>query len=288
MPWDVENIIVDNKPLATTGGRVWDAARQCAQFLSQSGMYHEIMSRPGARLLELGAGCGWLGLAIANNVAKDKAELVCLTERAEGGGLAHLERNLLLNSRSSRSNLVTAELDWVQVTKDTEEEVQLRVRRSTNNSTDQGTAFVDTDQVVDRWDFIFGSDLVYEEKAGVVALSRLLGRLLRVDTPAATQSPSSSSSPRPIALYAHTKRRFELLDMLFYRELARQGLRVTEVMCEGQKRPTSPPPMLERLEMGWDPNFPDMRVVMLEITAAHDGEEVTPYDFHALQNVGIV
>jgi len=283
MPWDVESILVDNKPLATTGGRVWDAARACAQFLSQTGMYHDILSRPGARLLELGAGCGWLGLAITNNVAKDTAELVCLTERAEGGGLAHLECNLLLNSGSSRSNLVTAELDWVEVTKEEKTAIPLRIRRSTcatYSPFDQAATFVDTDQMVDRWDFIFGSDLVYEEKAGVVALSRLLRKLLlRVDT----------TSPRPTALYAHTKRRFEHLDMLFYRELARQGLKVKEVFhTEGQKRPTSPPPMLERLEMGWDPNFPDMRVAMLEITAADDGEEVVPYDLKVLENVGMM
>jgi hypothetical protein len=64
--------------LSTTGGHVWDAARRMYKFLSV--MSSQIgLNKPGVTVLELGAGCGWLGINIARNL-KDAGNIV-LTEQ---------------------------------------------------------------------------------------------------------------------------------------------------------------------------------------------------------------
>ena len=51
----------------TTGGRVWDAAHRLAEFLEAS--QEELdLCRPGLRVVELGAGCGWLAMTLARNL----------------------------------------------------------------------------------------------------------------------------------------------------------------------------------------------------------------------------
>ena len=115
---------VVHAPLATTGGRVWEAAEALAGFLARGcrladaaaeaevasgGECAEVgrrLRQRGARVLELGAGCGWLGLCLAR--ALPEAGLVVLTEQP-GEALRHTLRNVAAN-RDCR--VATAELDW--------------------------------------------------------------------------------------------------------------------------------------------------------------------------------
>jgi len=60
----------------------------------------------GLKIIELGAGCGWLGLTIARNLPSAS---VCITEMEEGGALEHLEYNVALNPMD---NVSTAACDW--------------------------------------------------------------------------------------------------------------------------------------------------------------------------------
>ncbi len=92
----------------TTGGRIWQAARHAVAFFER--MQHDAgLSRPGVRVLELGAGCGLLGLALAANLPH--AAEVCLTEQP-GLGLAHLRRNLQLNAPLLGGRARACACDW--------------------------------------------------------------------------------------------------------------------------------------------------------------------------------
>ncbi|GIL66120.1 hypothetical protein Vafri_19720 [Volvox africanus] len=92
----------------------WDCltlptTRLCS-FLEEMG--HELgLSRPGLKVLELGAGLGWLGMTLARNLTDSK--LVVLTEQEEGGGLDWLRHNLALNAHLPGMEVVKAEAcDW--------------------------------------------------------------------------------------------------------------------------------------------------------------------------------
>mmetsp|Transcript_41824 Transcript_41824/g.131888 ORF Transcript_41824/g.131888 Transcript_41824/m.131888 type:complete len:394 (+) Transcript_41824:98-1279(+) len=83
-----------------TGGVVWDAAYCLVDLISQLGME----SFRGRRVLELGAGCGFVGLAAASLGA-----IVTLTDRSDH--LENLSKNADLNT--SMENVVdVAALDW--------------------------------------------------------------------------------------------------------------------------------------------------------------------------------
>ncbi|GLC46774.1 hypothetical protein PLESTB_001660700 [Pleodorina starrii] len=72
------------------------------------------LNRPGLRVLELGAGLGWLGMTVARNLPA--AAVVVLTEQEEGGGLAWLRHNLALNAHLPGMGVVRAEpCDWRSV-----------------------------------------------------------------------------------------------------------------------------------------------------------------------------
>eukprot|EP00959_Pyramimonas_sp_CCMP1952_P208409 4359615-Pyramimonas_sp.AAC.1 len=53
--------------LSTTGGHVWDAARRLHSYLSVMST-EDGLDRQGVKVLELGAGCGWLGINVARNL----------------------------------------------------------------------------------------------------------------------------------------------------------------------------------------------------------------------------
>eukprot|EP00960_Hanusia_phi_P068221 766789-Hanusia_phi.AAC.1 len=113
MAWDrdilIESDALRGQPLSTTGGRVWDAAHRMADFLEA--MQEDLgLSRPGMQILELGAGCGWLGMTVARNLPHAR---VCMTEMEQGGALEHLEHNVALNRRDGMlGNAETCACDW--------------------------------------------------------------------------------------------------------------------------------------------------------------------------------
>ncbi len=91
MPWTLD-VEVESTPLSTTGGHTWAASRRLASYLSAAAEQPGL-GRPGLRVLELGAGTGWLGCTVARNL--HQTSLVCLTEQA--GGLDWLRHNVHLN-----------------------------------------------------------------------------------------------------------------------------------------------------------------------------------------------
>jgi predicted nicotinamide N-methyase len=116
--------------------------------------------RPGLSVLELGAGCGWLGMTVAQNLANSS---VCVTEMEYGGALEHLVHNVNLNrSLHHMENLNVAACDW-SLWLDSDE-------APPTESTEEDSPCPKADTPTSKqylssrkWDLILGSDLVYNE-----------------------------------------------------------------------------------------------------------------------------
>ncbi|PNH03406.1 hypothetical protein TSOC_010543 [Tetrabaena socialis] len=93
-----------------------------------------------------------------------------------------------------------------------------------------------------QWDFIIGSDLVYNT-VGAVCLPRVMRALAR---------------PNTRILYCHTKHRFDTYDIQFFEELAACGLACSEVHEPSKATPPPSPPPLTDL-------FPEMRIAVYSI-----------------------
>jgi hypothetical protein len=106
------------------------------------------------------------------------------------------------------------------------------------------------------WDFIVGSDLVYNED-GVFMLPRVIRSLLLRS--------KANGSPAPVAFYAHTKYRFETMDIDFFEALQTCGLAREEVREAGvPSPPASPEPYTEL--------YPEKRIAVFRITLKEDRE----------------
>lgn len=121
---DSFGISVEFGPLESTGGKVWDAAIAFRYFLNE---LPELL-QGGLRVLELGSGCGWLGMSLA----KERKDLeVVMSERPAFGALDWLQHNIDLNPGLQ---VEAIELDW---------------------------AAVPPEICAKKWDIIIGSELVY-------------------------------------------------------------------------------------------------------------------------------
>lgn len=97
-----------------------------------------------------------------------------------------------------------------------------------------------------QWDFILGSDLIYNE-VGSRCLPRVLAAL-------------AGSGTR--ILYCHTKHRYDLLDADFAEQLEACGLTCEEVWEPGAPPPPeSPPPSFPPASL-----FPEQRIAVYLIT----------------------
>ena len=267
---------------ATTGGHVWPAARRLVEYFEA--VADDIgLSRPGAQIVELGAGTGWLSVALAKNLPN--AERVVATEMRAGGALRWLRRNVRANERID--TLATEECDWStylggEPTKsgygddvandvapatdaprpeteksETETETEIETARSASASSSPST--LDST----AWDFIVGSDLVYDD-SGVAMLPRVFRRLLdNAHANARAATDRGEKNAPPAAYYAHTKYRYELRDIEFFAEMSRRGLVMTEVREPNAPSPPASPEPLSQL-------FPEKRVAVFRIERRED------------------
>ena len=261
---------------------MWPAARRLLEYFEA--VADDIgLSRPGAQIVELGAGTGWLSVALAKNLPN--AERVVATEMRAGGALRWLRRNVRANERID--TLATEECDWStylggEPTKsgygddvandvapatdaprpeteksETETETETETARSASASSSPST--LDST----AWDFIVGSDLVYDD-SGVALLPRVFRRLLdNAHANARAATDRGEKNAPPAAYYAHTKYRYELRDIEFFAEMSRRGLVMTEVREPNAPSPPASPEPLSQL-------FPEKRVAVFRIERRED------------------
>ena len=240
---------METATFATTGGVVWDAARRLIDYLEASA--HDLgLDAPDVNILELGSGTGWMGMVVAQNVKR--AGVVCLTEMEAGGALEWLSKNVARNEPAALwppGRLVVEALDWTEFHVDD---------ANVDASADGGGVRCSTSNGVVHalpWDVVVGSDLVYNEDG-----ARMLPRVFRglIDRARAV------GKTAPLVLYAHTKYRYELLDILFFESLEQCGLTRVEVREPGVATPPASPEPLTEL-------FPEKRIAVfrIELAAKH-------------------
>ncbi|GBG00073.1 hypothetical protein Rsub_12770 [Raphidocelis subcapitata] len=360
--WQRDVRVTTTTALTTTGGTVWGAAHRAVDFFEACA--GDIgLARPGVRILELGAGCGLLGLTLARNLPH--AAEVCLTEQAAGGALDHLRANVAANAGMPGLGAVTtAACDWtllqapggsgdagrrggggeaaggehaadqpqaaavavsaiaaaaeaaavaaaasaapvgLETTPAGGAAVQIAAAPAPGAAACGGEAAAAADPdmarlLSARWDFVIGSDLVYNEAGThmlphVMRALALAGRQQRcsgqqqpqagqrgsgssgssaAQTPRgeeaaaeACQSGSSGEEGLPAACiyYAHTKNRLPACDEAFLVQAAAAGLAVEEVReAAFPSPPPSPPPFTEL--------FPEMRCLVYRATVLPGG-----------------
>lgn len=229
----------------TTGGHVWHAARH---LLSYFHAHPHLLSR-ASTLIELGAGTGFLGMSLA--VKFDVGQVV-LTEMPQGGALEWLAHNVERNRRVGHdlSTVRTAAFDWAWIDHDA---------KASSASAVCDAATQEFDRLCSTtWDFVLGSDLVYNE-SGVNMLPRVLATLAQESTK---------------VLYAHTLNRFEFLDRDFFEALASVGLQCRSVWPEDGEEVNFGSAAVDYAvahamneQDGFSGElFPEQRVVVLEIS----------------------
>ena len=73
----IENEVSRSNYLTTTGGIVWQAARTLCEYLEEEGQVIGLNSgRDEIHVLELGAGCGFLGMTVARNLPQVRLGLL--------------------------------------------------------------------------------------------------------------------------------------------------------------------------------------------------------------------
>ena len=132
------DITIESSPLESTGGKVWNASYDFFKFLQTR---LNVDSAAKCRILELGSGCGWLGIRLAKQYPA--CEIV-MSEQSNFGALDWLRYNIDLNGEVDTKAI---ELDWVNVPME--------------------VAAV-------SWDYVIGSELVYSYEG-----ARLLPRVLK-------------------------------------------------------------------------------------------------------------
>ncbi|KNC80872.1 hypothetical protein SARC_06771 [Sphaeroforma arctica JP610] len=195
--WSSDQVRIEtNKTLETTGGHTWEAAIKLFDFI---GSQQEIcdLDRGNERLLELGSGTGWLGIALTLNLPN--IESITLTEQACGGALAYLQDNVSKHAHllPRTDAIVTATLDW---TKPLDSELV---------------------QACGEGSLVFGSDLLYNSD-GVEMLPKVLAAFCAAGA---------------TVLYAHTLNRYEFFDADFFFALRRENLLVRELWCDTEPPP---------------------------------------------------
>ena len=104
------NVRTENAYLTTTGGKVWPAARSMFKLVEEKVV--EALENRGKqtplRILELGSGCGWLGMNVCARFGSSVE--VVMTEQENGGACEWLQHNLSLNPHIKNASVRA--LDW--------------------------------------------------------------------------------------------------------------------------------------------------------------------------------
>jgi len=268
-PW-VRDVAVESTPLTTTGGHTWAAAYRLADFL-EAAAGELALHAPGLALLELGAGCGWLGATLARNLPA--AGLVCLTEQESGGGCDWLAHNVARNAARGLplAAVRVAPCDWTAygagsgagapappttapAADDADTSATLSAPASPAGDAPPGPAApgpvplhsTPLDLGAIEWDVIIGSDLIYSS-IGSTCLPAVLAAL-------------AGASTR--VFYCHTKHRYDLLDWEFFEALEASGLACEEVVEPGAALPPpSPPASFPPASL-----FPEQRIAVYSIS----------------------
>jgi len=275
---------------------VWGAAEAAIDFFEQHWdalvPFHPSSARP-LRVLELGAGCGKLGLTVALNNGPGAANAsVLLTEQPDG--LAHLERNVRLNTAEGGAIGADAravacnwgDFDGNRGAADGEKAGEDSRGEDEGDDCDKDDALWRSctrvaPESLPRADVIIGSDLIYLPE-GARALPRTIAALLRAGrrrrrrrgagkTSASGCCGGGEDLPDTVAFYAHTRHRFDALDVALEEECVACGLEMVELDpatglawgADGDgrgRRPSSPPPFTQL--------FPEHRVAIYRLTLA--------------------
>lgn len=197
--WRTSHITTSLGLIGTTGGSTWPAARVLASFLSRLGTNgvsqpgeESILTLNASRILELGSGTGWLGLAICTNTSPS---YLLLTEQSQGGALEHLKQNIEQNRISHGIDAQGVVMDCCTL--------------------DFGDHDEDHPVMKANWDFVIGSDLVYLPE---------LARSLPETWASLLRGPS-----KPLILYCHTLRRYDDLDQALFENAKKLSLHVFEL-----------------------------------------------------------
>ena len=119
--------------------------------------------------------------------------------------------------------------------------------RGSARTEDETPLTADSPELADV-DVVLGADLVYDD-AGVVALPRVVKALL------------SRARSGAVFYYAHTKHRYDGMDLDFFANVSANGLTCEEVRPRGAPSPPPSPPPFESL-------FPDQRIAIYRIALA--------------------
>ncbi|CCO19047.1 predicted protein [Bathycoccus prasinos] len=228
----------------TTGQKRWDAAVALKDFLcSKSEELFSSGTKKRVRVLELGSGNGWLAMTIVRKFC-DSIDAFHATEMEAGGALDWL--NLILDSNREKRKLSSKEREKIYATSLDWNEVILSDKEEEEVKDDYDAQMIDVD-------FLLGSDLVYDE-SGVKILPRVIAKLLR------SRCRKTKSG---FMLYAHTKHRYDGMDVDFFENLEKEGLVCEEVRKSGTKTPPPSPPPFESL-------FPDQRIAVFRISPSEE------------------
>ena len=141
-------VSVQQAGLRCTGGWVWEGARELDTYL-----LHSVESFAGLRVLELGAGVGWLAQRLASLGAR-----VVATEQA--AMLPTLQLNIAKATAQAGRPVPAvdaAELDWLEVE-------QEHTATTVGEDGQDVPAVVALTRQVGGWDLIVGSDCVYMQE----------------------------------------------------------------------------------------------------------------------------
>jgi len=161
----------------TTHLTLWPAAPRFAKWLEENSRAIGL-DAPGAKILELGSGTGWLGCTLARNLSD--AALVQLTEQPDAVQELRDYCNNFADQYSVKS-LVVSPCDWADFMPPAQATISPQTMTQEGNAATNG------------WDFVLGSDLVWN-------------RPTCRDLPYAVLAALRGGKPGCVAYYAHWQR----------------------------------------------------------------------------------